>query len=165
MSWSTAVRHSLTIDLRCVCSSCRRNSRGPLPSLGTAKDQYLTLQAKADLSVVVSDRELLTVGTFHWDEKKQLFKKNTVENCCMLNRMLILKINILISNAQLLIKYEMSYINSDNEVTLQFSGWLYCLVCTVVIGSHHNVCVHNDLFHLHVFVIPASSDLNPEAFI
>lgn len=66
--------------------------------------------------------------------------------------MLILKINILISNAQVLMTYEMSFINSDNEVTLQFAGWPYYLVFTVVIGSHHNVCLHNDLFHLHVFV-------------
>jgi len=71
----------------------------------------------------------------------------------MLNRMLILKINILISNAQLLMKYEMSFINSNNEVTLQFAGWRYYLVFTVVIGSHHNVCLHNDFLHLHVFVI------------
>ena len=40
----------------------------------------------------------------------------------MLNRMLILKINILICNAQLLMKYEMSFINCDNEVTLKFLG-------------------------------------------
>jgi hypothetical protein len=65
------------------------------------------------------------VGTFHWDETKQLFKNYTVENCCMLNRILILKINILMSNAQLLMKYEMSFINNDNEVTLKFYGWLY----------------------------------------
>ena len=83
----------------------------------------------------------------------------------MLNRMLILKISILISNAQLLMKYEMSFINSDNKVTLKFSGWLYYLVFTVVIGSHHNLCLHNDPFHVHFFVIPASSDLNARAFI
>jgi len=62
------------------------------------------------------------VGTFHWDEKEQLFRNYGVENCCMLNRMLILKINILICNAQLLMKYEMSFINCDNEVTLKFLG-------------------------------------------
>jgi hypothetical protein len=62
-------------------------------------------------------------------------------------------------------KYEVNFINSDNEVPLKFSGWLYYLVLTVVIGSHHNLCLHNDLFHLHIFFIPASSDLNAEAFI
>jgi len=48
------------------------------------------------------------VDTFHWDEEEKLFKNYVVENCCMLNRMLIKKINILISNAQLLMKYEVS---------------------------------------------------------
>lgn len=79
--------------------------------------------------------------------------------------MLILKISILISNAQLLMKYEMSFINNDNEVTLKFSGWLYYLVFTIGIGSHYNLCLYNDLFHMHVFIIPASSDLCAEAFI
>jgi hypothetical protein len=35
----------------------------------------------------------------------------------------------------------------------------------VVIGSHYNLCLYNDLFHLHVIIIPAGSDLNAEAFI
>jgi len=85
-------------------------------------------------------------------QSNYLKNKNAVANCCMLNRMLILKINILISNAQLLMKYETNFINRDNEVTLQFAGWPYYLVFTVVIGSHHDVCLHNNLFHLHVLI-------------
>jgi hypothetical protein len=51
------------------------------------------------------------VGTLHWDETKKLFKNYTVANCYMLNRP-EQKINILTSNAQLLMKDEMSFINS-----------------------------------------------------
>jgi hypothetical protein len=50
-------------------------------------------------------------------------------------------------------------------VTLKFSGWLYYFLFTDVIGPHHYLCLHKDLFSLHVFTIPISSDLYAEVVI